>query len=99
MFSLTGLILSARTALERKKNPFFTKETPEIKNYYFPKIYNDLTRGLTLDLAQYDLAKTMFHALVDFIHLQNEFKPPKRLNCTVFPQVYHPLFVWCAVQL
>ena len=26
----------------------------------------------------------MFNALVEFIHLQNEFKPPKRLNCKVF---------------
>ena len=60
------------------------KEDPEIKNYYFPKIYNELTSGLTLNLAQYDLAKTMFQSLVEFIHLQNEFKPPKRLNCKVF---------------
>ena len=67
-----------------KKKTFFTNEAPEIKNYYFPKIYNELTSGLTLDQEQYDLAKTMFNALVQFIHLQNEFKPPKRLNCKVF---------------
>ena len=66
----------------RKKT--FPKETPEIKNYYLPKIYNKLTSGLTLDWVQYELAKTMFNALVQFIHLQIEFKPPKRLNCKGF---------------
>ena len=70
--------------LEGKKT-FFPKEVvPEIKNYYLPKIYNELTSAKTLDRVQYDPAKTMFNALVDFIHLQNEFKPPKRLNCKIF---------------
>ena len=26
----------------------------------------------------------MFNALIQFIHLKNEFKPPKRLNCKFF---------------
>ena len=71
----------------KKKKTFFSKiekEAPEIKNYYLPKIYNELTSGLTLDRIQYELAKTMFNALVEFIHLQNEFKPPKHLNCKIF---------------
>ena len=32
----------------------------------------------------FKLAKTMFNALVQFIHFQNEFIPPKRLNCKFF---------------
>ena len=68
-----------------KEKTFFPKtEAPEIENSYLPKIYNELTSGLTLDRIQYELAKTMFNALVEFIHLQNEFKPPKRLNCKFF---------------
>ena len=67
-----------------KEKTFFPKEAPEIKNYYLPKIYNELTIGLTLDQIQYELAKTMFNALVELIHLQNEFKPLKHLNCKIF---------------
>ena len=64
--------------LKQRKRPRKSKE------YYLPKIYNELTGGLALDQIHFELAKTMFNALVQFIHLQNEFKPPKRLNCKFF---------------
>ena len=60
-----------------KKKTFFPKteeEAPEIKKkYYLPKIYNELTSGLTLGQLHFELAKTMCNALVQFILFQNEF--------------------------